>query len=953
MGACTVVVGLVCSALTVLPSVAAVPPEAQLIAPADGSTAASVEIPLSVRASHPDGGSLQVRFEGRRLGATVPGGGGAGDPFSIVALPDLQNYTYANRQGTIRQQTEWVVSTRSQLNTAMVVQLGDLVSEEENHTQWGRTSTGLKVLDDAGVPNVVVPGNHDFNTKTGAFAEYDQYFPPARYANSSWTPSTASYGGYMGQNLFGPDPVDRKNMNNFALFSAAGRDFLMLNLEWEAPQYAVDWATKVLAAYPERIAVVSTHSFLGLNGLRSTPERTGGTSADKMWTNFISQECSIKLVLSGHQHNGDEGEASRSDLNRCGQPVQQILTDYQDRPNGGDGWLRYYTFDPAASSMTARTYSPKLGTFENDADSSFTVPFDLAGTQPAPFVTIKETTVSSGAVADAIWSALDPNTSYEWRVVTSDGQSSTVSPTWTVKTPAAAEIVDDTFSRNVSNGWGVTAAGQVWQSTSTSTAYAVDGEVGRIVAPVGATRGVRLPTVSTADATIELDVALSSAATGSGAYVSVLGRVNGSSSYRAKIRYLAGGAVTLALIRYTGSEVALASANLPGLTVTPGQFLRLKLELDGSGPTTVRAKLWPREQSEPSAWTVSAVDSTAVLQTSGSLGVDVYTSSAASAPAIAVFDRYTVKRTGTPPPPTNQAPTAVITSPVVDERTISISGTGSSDPDGTIAAYLWDFGDGKTATGSTTTHTYDDDGTYTVRLTVTDDDGSTGTTTRPVSVAATPQTAELASDSFARTVTNGWGVAQKGGSWSSLGAANRYSVTNGTGNHVLTNPGTTAESLLPPLSPSDVDVRANLSWSRTASTGTLYGTVIARRQASGSDYRLKVITASSGTMELVLARKVGTTETTVRRATVPGVKQEANTQYRIAFRATTAGGTTTLAAKLWRGGSAEPTSWLVTAADATAQLQGDGAIGFNSYLSGSAGTGVTMRVSEMLVVNPD
>ena len=162
----------------------------------------------------------------------------------------------------------------------------------------------------------------------------------------------------------------------------------------------LDWAAKVLAAYPDRIAIVTTHSFVGLNGLRrTTPERTGGTSADKMWTDFVSQQCSIKLVLSGHFHNGDAGEANRSDLNRCGQPVQQILTDYQDRANGGDGWLRYYTFDPAANTMTARTYSPKLGTFETDADSAFTVPFEPDRRPARTVPTIGTDTVASGAVA--------------------------------------------------------------------------------------------------------------------------------------------------------------------------------------------------------------------------------------------------------------------------------------------------------------------------------------------------------------------------------------------------------------------------------------------------------------------------------------------------------------------------------------------------------------------------
>ena len=89
-------------------------------------------------------------------------------------------------------------------------------------------------------------------------------------------------------------------------------------------------------------------------------------------------------------------------------------------------------------------------------------------------------------------------------------------------------------------------------------------------------------------------------------------------------------------------------------------------------------------------------------------------------------------------PPPNQPPTAVIGTPVISERTVTVSGAGSTDTDGTIAGYAWNFGDGTTATGSTASRTYTADGTYTVRLTVTDDDGDTGTVTRQVTVAATP-----------------------------------------------------------------------------------------------------------------------------------------------------------------------------------------------------------------------
>ena len=84
----------------------------------------------------------------------------------------------------------------------------------------------------------------------------------------------------------------------------------------------------------------------------------------------------------------------------------------------------------------------------------------------------------------------------------------------------------------------------------------------------------------------------------------------------------------------------------------------------------------------------------------------------------------------------NHPPTVAIDynpfAPEADE-TVVFDGTGSSDPDGTVDSYEWDFGDGTTGTGETPSHTYGDDGVYTVTLTVTDDDGAT-TTTGPRSV---------------------------------------------------------------------------------------------------------------------------------------------------------------------------------------------------------------------------
>jgi len=86
----------------------------------------------------------------------------------------------------------------------------------------------------------------------------------------------------------------------------------------------------------------------------------------------------------------------------------------------------------------------------------------------------------------------------------------------------------------------------------------------------------------------------------------------------------------------------------------------------------------------------------------------------------------------------NQAPIAVPNGPYsgVVGTPVSFSAAGSRDPDGTIATYAWDFGDGGTASGPAPTYSYAGAGTFTVRLTVTDDLGGTGSATTTATIAA-------------------------------------------------------------------------------------------------------------------------------------------------------------------------------------------------------------------------
>ena len=91
--------------------------------------------------------------------------------------------------------------------------------------------------------------------------------------------------------------------------------------------------------------------------------------------------------------------------------------------------------------------------------------------------------------------------------------------------------------------------------------------------------------------------------------------------------------------------------------------------------------------------------------------------------------------------PPNQAPIARIGQ---SERTIEVNAsamfvaTSSSDPDGSIVSWRWDLGDGTEKVGETIAHSYSSAGSYFVTLTVTDDDGATGTARGTVTVEDKP-----------------------------------------------------------------------------------------------------------------------------------------------------------------------------------------------------------------------
>lgn len=132
------------------------------------------------------------------------------------------------------------------------------------------------------------------------------------------------------------------------------------------------------------------------------------------------------------------------------------------------------------------------------------------------------------------------------------------------------------------------------------------------------------------------------------------------------------------------------------------------------------------------------------------------------------------------PPPTNSAPIAVFgTSCTLLDCTFDAA--GSSDSDGSISSYDWDFGDGTLATGVNPGHSYGAAGDYTISLTVTDNDAATGSGTQAVSVVSSGQSNNPPSASFSANCTDLNCNFDAGNSTDSDGTIVTYDWTYGDG----------------------------------------------------------------------------------------------------------------------------------------------------------------------------
>ncbi|WP_217629117.1 LamG-like jellyroll fold domain-containing protein [Sanguibacter gelidistatuariae] len=296
---------------------------------------------------------------------TAPADAALGSRFTLAVLPDTQFYSrysedqFLPRYGSdpFATQTAWLVDHREELNIPFVAHLGDIVDQVGTEKEWRAADRAMATLDDAGMPYSILAGNHDVLNSSDDWFDTDYTLADEPFVQWFGTERAAKQSTYGGS--------DDTGFNQFHIFEAAGQEFLVLALSWRASDESLAWAQDVLAAHPTLPTILTTHSLLNIEPDGTSPKED--PNGLRLWEKLIRSNDQIFLTFNGHFH----GATQLTKTNDFGNPVTEVLMDYQMAYEGGNGYLGLLEFDLGANTISLETGSPWVASKPRDMLTSY------------------------------------------------------------------------------------------------------------------------------------------------------------------------------------------------------------------------------------------------------------------------------------------------------------------------------------------------------------------------------------------------------------------------------------------------------------------------------------------------------------------------------------------------------------------------------------------------------
>ena len=294
------------------------------------------------------------------------------ETFSIAILPDTQNEIgQTPDNGVFAGRMEWIVKNKTPLNLKFVLSGGDVVNwDTPDHFMYKRARAGADLLTNAGIPFAFCLGNHDtkavcgindFGVSPGSACPggdtkalvrntllFNEYLPTTRFKNLVAT--------------YEPNKID----NAYHTFSAAGLNFLVINLELWPRQGPIDWAKIVVRDHPNHNVIVVTH--MNIEGDGTTGQDNGGygaTSPQHLFDDLLSKYPNVRMAVNGH--TGTHAFKAIEGLNK--HLIYQFNTTYHATTTNP---TRILEINTDAKTIKSSVFVPSIDKFADDG-STFTI----------------------------------------------------------------------------------------------------------------------------------------------------------------------------------------------------------------------------------------------------------------------------------------------------------------------------------------------------------------------------------------------------------------------------------------------------------------------------------------------------------------------------------------------------------------------------------------------------
>ncbi|MFF0013934.1 LamG-like jellyroll fold domain-containing protein [Streptomyces sp. NPDC005374] len=254
--------------------------------------------------------------------------------FTLAVMPDTQ-YLFDGPsidKAPVEASLRYLLEQGKEENIVFLSHLGDL-TQNGAAPEVAAIGEAFRLLDRRGVGYSVLAGNHDVKSSTTdqrGTSPYLDTFGPDRF---------------KGHKTFGGASPD--GYNTYHLFKAAGREWMVLALDWRLSDKGYAWAKSVLAAHPTTPVVLTTHELV-------VEDDTLSDYGQQLWDQLVKDHDQIFLTLNGHYWPA--GRATRT--NTAGNDVHLHLTNYQNRYFGGAAMIRLYRFDLDRGVIDVETVSP-------------------------------------------------------------------------------------------------------------------------------------------------------------------------------------------------------------------------------------------------------------------------------------------------------------------------------------------------------------------------------------------------------------------------------------------------------------------------------------------------------------------------------------------------------------------------------------------------------------------